>query len=254
MLMKDVTLRMGSAALAAGGALALGLAPAAQAQQPPANGAQSPPTGFAAFRSKATPPTAQFEDTATQRRFVLERRGGESLLKFEDSPEVMVLRESTAQRGDAFLRTETGRLVLRLTELGNVISYVGNANGAPAEAFGAASPLNAPPMPASLADKVKETAERLSTLSGQDVTVFGAGAFARDEQWAADALMVLVLGVSAAEQREPGSASQLRAVRMLRSEEPELAFAEGELVMGVDPADGYGGRPSSDAIANALTR
>lgn len=193
-------------------------------------------------------PSARYEDTATQRVFVLDRSGGRVLMKFEDSPEVYVLRATTAQRGDTFLRTADGRLMLRVTELGNVISYFGNADGAPAAVAAVTSPLDAPAVPEDLAEQVAQAVERLSALAGHEVTVFGAGAFAREEHWASDALMMMQIGV----ERSGAAASRLTAVRIVRTDTPQATFQDGELVIGVDPAKGYAGRPSSDAVARAM--
>jgi hypothetical protein len=184
---------------------------------------------------------------------VLDWSGDKALLKFDDSPEVHVLRPSTAQRGDSFLKTDSGQVVLRATELGNVISYIGNKNGAPADMVGAASPLNTPALSVSLAEQRTATARALSELAGHEVTVFGAGAFSNHAPWAADALMVVTLGVQRAEKLSPGVASKLEAVRLEPTSAAAAFFADGELVLGVNPAAGFAGRPSSDAIARAMT-
>lgn len=208
---------------------------------------------LSALRRAVNPGAAKYEDTVSQRSFVLDRSGDEPLIKFEDSPEVYALRSTTAQRGDAFLRSDAGELILRVTELGNVISYLGNKDGAPADISGAAAPLDAPAMPASLTDRVKEAASRLSEMVGRDVTIFGAGAFARHEAWASDALMVAVLGMERAVKASPVDARRLTAVRLLRASQPRAVFAEGELVLELSPEEGYAGRPSSEAIADAMT-
>lgn len=204
--------------------------------------------GFAPVRRSA-PKSTRYEDTATQRKFVLDQTGEDVLMKFEDDPEVMALQSTTAQRGDAFLRSDSGELMLRVTELGNVISYVGNKDGAPAAVAAAASPLDAPAMTESLTESVEELRERLTALAGHDVTVFGTGAFAQDERWAFDALIVTRIGV----ERSGDAVRDLRSVRMVRMDEPTVTFADGELVLGVDPAEGYAGRPSSEAIAQAMS-
>jgi len=238
-----------------GGALASApaLVPHASAQGAPQAERRGPPA-FSGSRQAAPAGTARYEDSASRRSFVLEHSESGVLLKLDDSPEVLSLRATTAQRGDAFLRSDAGRLVLRVTELGNVISYLSDEEGAPADIAGAASPLNAPPMPPSLAEHVRSVSRRLSNLLGRDVTVFGAGAFAREEGWAADALTVTVIGVERALDARPdqGPVRELRAVRLARNVEARAVFREGELVVEVNPQRGYAGRPSSDAIAVLL--
>ncbi|MBU6318119.1 MAG: DUF4908 domain-containing protein [Alphaproteobacteria bacterium] len=237
----------------------VGEASAQQAARPQSSSPSSSPRSDAsalslsALRRAVNPGAAKYEDTVSQRSFVLDRSGDEPLIKFEDSPEVYALRSTTAQRGDAFLRSDAGDLILRVTELGNVISYLGNKDGAPADIAGAAAPLDAPAMPASLTDRVKEAAAHLSEMVGRDVTIFGAGAFSRQEAWASDALMVAVLGMERAVKVSPTDARRLTAVRLLRASQPRAVFSEGELVLELNPQEGYAGRPSSEAIAEAMT-
>ncbi len=242
-----------TSALAAS-AMALSIAPASaqQARQAPpvSDRPDSSAFGFSSTRRSAANKSARYEDTATQREFVLDQTGDEVLMKFEDDPEVMALQSTTAQRGDAFLRSDSGELMLRVTEMGNVISYVGNKDGSPAAIAAAASPLDAPAMTESLTESVEELRESLTALAGHDVTVFGTGAFAQDERWAFDALLVTRIGV----ERAGDAVHDLRSVRMVRMDEPTVSFADGELVLGVDPAEGYAGRPSSEAIAQAMTK
>ncbi|MDZ4761362.1 MAG: DUF4908 domain-containing protein [Alphaproteobacteria bacterium] len=222
--------------------------------QQPAQRSEAPALSYSTSRANSGPPgSAKYEDTASQRSFVLDRSTGDALMKFDDSPEVYALRATTAQRGDAFLRSDAGELVLRVTELGNVISYLGDKDGAPADIAGAAAPLDAPAMPSSLTERVREAATRLARLAGHEVTIFGTGAFADDEAWAADALMVTVFGVERANGLAGKAAAKLKAVRLVRAPAPMATFADGELVLSVNPSEGYAGRPSSEAIASVLT-
>ncbi len=207
----------------------------------PAWGQQSPPK--AAY---------EYQDSATGQEFVLDLSGGEPLLKFKNSNEVMALRSSTAQRGDDMLRSDSGQLMLRRTELGNIISYMGSKNGAPADIAGRADPLSSPPMPSSLTEKVKETASAIGRLVGHDVAVFGAGGFSEDEEWAADALSNTLVGVKTAYATDRNAAAALTNVRLQPARSAIAVFKDGELVLGVNPAEGYYGRPSSVAIAKAI--
>ncbi len=244
------TLRRGvvCAALACAAAAPAFVAPAAAQQTPPdARAGAAPRIAAAPSRS------VKYEDTASRRSFVLDWVGNTALLKFDDSPEVHVLRPSTAQRGDSFLRSDSGQVVLRATELGNVISYIGNKNGAPADMVGAASPLDTPAMSLTLSEQRVETVKSLSRLAGREVTVFGVGAFSNHGRWAADALMVLTLGVERASKINPDVVASLEAVRLEPTTNPVASYRDGELVLGVNPEAGYAGRPSSDAIARALT-
>lgn len=78
-------------------------------------------------------------------RFTLDRSGPAPLMRFEGSTEILVLRASQGPRGDEFLKTETGQLVLRVTSLGGATVYrSANDNGAPVAAAGPARPLAQP--------------------------------------------------------------------------------------------------------------
>ncbi len=238
-------------------ALGLLLAPAgtAFAQQP-----QSPPAPPAAQAAQAAPSArgapriAKYEDVATQRSFVLDRTGEAPLMKFDDSPEVFVLRSTTAQRGDAFLRNDAGELVLRLTEPGNVISYVGDEDGAPADVAEIVAPLSrtSPGMTTSLAVRVKDARDRLTTLAGHDVTIFGAQEFAHEEQWVADALMLMVFGFEQAGGASATAPGKVSGVRVVKAASPGAVIEEGELLLSLNPSQGYAGRPSSAAIAKVI--
>ncbi len=238
-------------------ALALGFASTANAQQAGPRSAPAPappPIGFTASPSRASspPPAAKYEDSVSQRSFVLDRSGVGPLLKFDDSPEVFALRATSAQRGDDFLRNDAGDLMLRVTEAGNVIAYLGAKTGAPADIAGIAAPLDAPAMTGSLTQRVKVAAGNLGKMAGHDVTIFGTAAFGADEEWAADALMMTVMGVERADKAAHGAVQGLKSVRLVKSATPTTTFRDGELLLGVNPLAGYAGRPSSEAVAKAI--
>lgn len=236
------------AAVAAG--IAFGLAgPALAQQQPPSAQSTSVAPRPAAPGAGAT----RYTDMASDQSFVLEERGRSALLRLEGTGEVIPLQAVPAQRGDTFLRTPSGESLLRKTEAGNMVSYIGNKNGAPADIAGRAAPLNAPPMPASLNELRTEAAANLSKMAGHDVTIFGTAEFADHEQWAADALNNVEIGVERANGLAGRVAAKLSAVRLVRADAPSVSFEDGELVLGVNPEQGYLGRVSSDDISNALT-
>ncbi|MDP3740609.1 MAG: DUF4908 domain-containing protein [Hyphomonadaceae bacterium] len=233
-----------SAALAAVAALALGVAAPAFAQQPPAASAQAQNRSSGATR---------YTDLGSDGSFVLEERGREALLQVEGSSEVMILEAVPGPRGDTFLKSKTGEVVIRKTEAGNMVSYISNKNGAPADAAGRVGSLDSPPLPQSLNEIRVKSAARLSKLAGHDVTIFGTPEFTSDEQWAADALANVEIGVQRANGLAGKAASKLTAVRIVRAKAASVSFKDGELVLGINPAEGYSGRVSSEAITNVLT-
>jgi hypothetical protein len=230
-----------SAALAAIAAIAIGFAGAASAQQP-AQGAQK----------SMQPPATVYEDANSGDQYVLERRGKEVYAKLP-SGEVVALDAIPAQRGDTYLRNDAGIDLFKLTESGALVSYVGNTNGAPAAVTGSAPSLSAPPVPTSLDQKRKAAAAALSKLAGREVTVF-LGELGNYQAWAAEALDIAVRGVEEASGPAGRGATKLKAVRLERAKSATVSFKDGDLVLGVNPDEGYSGRPSSDAIAKAITQ
>ncbi|MEZ5936895.1 MAG: DUF4908 domain-containing protein [Hyphomonadaceae bacterium] len=217
-----------------------------------ATGALNPysPNGYAAQGGAFG--SVRYTDSASRQSFVLDQSGQATLMKFENSPEVLVLRAAIGPRGDTFLRSESGQLVLRVTELGNVIAYIGDADGAPADMAAAAAPINAPDLQVSLEQRVADTRTDMHSITGREISVFGAGAFVREQPWAADALQVAVLGVRQAQKDKAFDPGAIEGVRLVRTQRPAVAFQNGELVIGLNPAMGYSGRPSSELIAKAL--
>ncbi len=195
----------------------------------------------------------RYTDMATDQSFVIEERGRGALMQYEGSKEVIPLQAVPAPRGDTVLKSDSGEVVLRKTEAGNMVSFIGNKNGVPADVVGRAPSMNAPAMPASLDDLRKQSAARLSRMAGHEVTIFGTAEFADQEQWAADALSNVEIGVERANGPAGRVASKLTAVRLVRSKAPSVSFKDGELVLGVNPDLEWAGRPSSDAIANTMS-
>jgi hypothetical protein len=265
MTMKEIlSPRMAIAAVAA----ITGFAGSAAAQQSPGNGARSfggapsaPTSTFGGHASDVgmmrSGAARHYQDSASRRTFVVERHGDTFLLKFDNDPEVLALHPTIGQGGDTFLRSDDGRLMLRVTEVGSMIAYFANQNGVPADMYASAAAsnlsLSSPPaMTASLTALQKDAAQRLTKFAGHEVTVFGASEFGDNEGWAADALKVIIKGVESADN---GSGKLVRSVSLHRSSIASVAFnKDGELAIGVNPRDGYMGRQSSTAIAAAIAK
>jgi hypothetical protein len=249
----------------------VGFAPAATAQQQPQRapapsfgGSAAPGSSYVAQGAPTTRggmmplnATSHFQDSSSGKTFLLERKVDGFLFKWDSDPEVFFLRATSGQRGDTFLRSDDGRLVLRVTELGNLISYFGSNEGVPADRFasnaGMVSGLaaSAPPMTASLTALSEQAKKSLSRSAGQTVTVFGASRFANNEAWVGDALNVVVKGVEGA---EPAMRKTLKSVELKPTTLPSTTFSEGELVLGLNPQAGVQGRPSSSIITSTINR
>jgi hypothetical protein len=241
------------AALALGFAAAIAAAPASAQQPPPSTFAQGKAAQAQRSANTATKGGTRYTDMASDKNFILENRGSDVLLQVEGDPEVRTLVPVPAQRGDVFFKDDRGQVVLRVTEQGNVVSYLANKEGSPADLIGYVAPLSTPAMTSSLNELRLHAAQRLAKLAGHEVTIFGTSEFSRNEAWAADALNNVVAGVERANGLAGKTATKLTTVRLVRTQAPSVVFKDGELVLGVNPDEEFGGRVSSEAITNALT-
>jgi hypothetical protein len=243
-----------AAAFALIAAFASGFAAPAFAQD-----TQAAPTFASTRAAKASAPQqggTWYVDMGSDKNvgFVLEQRGSMVLLKVDGSDNVLSLMPVPGQRGDTFFMDYAGRMVLRVTQQGNVVSYIHNASGSPAEPSAKAPPITPGAMTASL-DKMRATAAaELTKLAGHEVTIWGTQSFASDEAWAADALNILVLGVKNANGLAGKAASRVEKVTVRRGKAPKVGFKDGELIVDVNPDDGWSGRVTPEAITSALTQ
>jgi len=243
-----------AAALALVAALAAGFAAPAFAQD-----TQAAPTFASTRAAKASAPQqggTWYVDMGSDKNsgFVLEQRGSMVLLKVDGSDNVLSLMPVPGQRGDTFFMDYAGRMVLRVTQQGNVVSYIHNVSGSPAEPSAKAPPITPGAMTASLDKMRASAANELTKLAGHEVTIWGTQSFASDEAWAADALNILVLGVKNANGLAGKAASKVEKVTVRRGKAPKVGFRDGELTVDVNPDDGWSGRVTPEAITNALTQ
>lgn len=242
-------------AMAAGFAAPLA---AAQTKQDP----QHPPPTFATTRSNAAmsadPSGTRYvdlgADAQSSKSFVLERRGSVVLMQLEGSKEILSLMPVPGPRGDTFFMDYAGRTVLKVTKANNVISYLHNPAGAPADPVGAVPLLSSPAMTESLDAMRANAAKELSKLAGHDVTIWGTQSFANNEAWAADALSILVLGVKNANGHAGTAAARIDKVVVRPAKAPKVTFRDGELTVDVAPSDTWAGRVTPEEVTRALTQ
>jgi hypothetical protein len=205
-------------------------------------------------RSAPAPSSAnRYEDASSDRSFLFQQKGKEAIVKFEDTNEVMVLQAVPAQRGDTFLRNDNGQVLFRLTEQGNLVSYVDSKTGAPVALLGPiGAPLSVPPLTKSLNELRASTAGRLTKLAGHDVTVFGVAEVSASGDWTSDFLADVVTGIEKASGFAGRGTANLIEVRLVKAAAPLAAFKDGSLVLSVNPAAGEAGRPSVEQITAAL--
>lgn len=243
------------AAVALAAAIATGFAVPAFAQEQPNAAPTFASTRAAKPSAPAAPSAMWYSDMGSDKNggFVLEQRGTVVLLKVDGRDDVLTLMPVPGPRGDTYFLDYSGRHVLSVTQQGNVVSYLYNKSGAPAEAVSKAQPITSLAMTASL-DKMRvNAAQELSKLAGHEVTIWGTQHFANSEAWASDALSILVLGVKNANGLAGKAASRVEKVTLKRGKAPKASFKDGELTIEVNPDEGWSGRVTPEAITNALT-
>jgi hypothetical protein len=204
---------------------------------------------LSARQAKVSPvPAAQrftTPDGAVQ--FTLDRTGPAPLIRFANQPEILALHSSPGPRGDEFLKTDTGMLILRVSSLGGVTVYTGAGSaGAAASLSGESRPLAGPPAPSG------GLSARLSALSSDTSRKLG-----RTVSFEAQSFPQAISAVAA-------DAANLTAEALIRSENtrvdrviiipgasPAVHREGGVLKVTVAPPMGYAGRPSAAAIMTA---
>jgi hypothetical protein len=212
---------------------------------------------FGDNRGAPTPPVAHYV-AAEGQSFVLDRASsGQPLLKFDDSPEVWVLEPSPAPRGDTIYRNDLGAPVLRATHLGGLTLYSSSEpEGSPVAMEGETDDLLQLPSfmpPGSLLQRftvagirATRAAQHLVTFSRLPVSTQSAPLFADAAAVAAEALTRLA-------RRSEGHAflAKLDKVEFQQGAKPDVSVKGPVMLITVNPAKGYSGRPSSDRLVRA---
>lgn len=234
----------GAAAIAA--ALTLGAPGLAIAQQQRPSGSNAPPPvqGLYTNASGAT----QYATPDGAVRFTFDRSGGRvALVRFENDPEVHVLRPRAAAGGGEIYRTEDGAVALRVTPHGGVIVYTRtNRSGAAASEEARVAPLTPQAITfAEMQARVRALQARAARAIGQQVT-FQAPA----QISAAQAGVVLDAAERAAEGLGEAPMTNVRRVLIVFGPRPAAQLQGDTLIVQVAPQYGYAGRPSSIAVRN----
>ncbi len=189
--------------------------------------------------------------------FIVDRAEDRNILvRFDDSPEIWVLKPHAGPRGDVIYKNDVGDPVLRATRVGGLILFPPSEPGGVAAAFaGAAQGLR--PMqvnsPGALLQTFTQASARAGRASQQivsfearDVPLPAAPLFADAAQVAAEAFVQV-----AALQRGMARWSK---VEFDTGRSPAVAAADGVLRIIVTPARGLAGRPSSQRIAEVIAK
>ncbi len=186
-------------------------------------------------------------------RFVLERQGNAALMRIDGHDEVLALKPAPGPRGDEILKTDTGRVVLRVSAMGGVTVYSDNDDyGAPASAVGAAARLPSPAAPVGgLSAKMSVVEREVGRSMGRPVS------FEVPPGGSLTSSAAVGLVADAAERAAEGlAAAKPRAVKRVVIQfgpRPEARLEQDALRVTVTPQLGYAGRPSAEAVKTALT-
>ena len=208
----------------------------------------------------AAPAVARYEVGASS--FVLDTAPGkQAFLKFEDNPEIWVLRATSGPRGDVIYKNDMDEPMVRATRLGGITLFTPTQpDGMPAAFIGQGSTLHSPRdmEPEELFNifvqasaRVSHMAQHLVVFEGaQDITAASAPVFA-------DAAIL----TSQAFTRVGGKGKEGRMLvaRFVKVEfnagKDAAASARGQVVqITVCPDQGVAGRPSSERIASVISR
>lgn len=211
----------------------------------------------------SAPPVARYVSDQGP-SFILDRSTSTPMMRFEDSPEVWVLRSAPGPRGDTVYFNDLNQMVLRIWAVGGVTLYTrAKPNGLAAQATGAAPPIQLVDVGVSLAERRLTQANQRLAVAAQRPSERGlALELPLVRVNAKTAALMVDTATLVAEAFEdiaerPGGLALLNKVDkvqiLLTDGAPGAAFSQGVLKVSVRAQDGVAGRPSSARVAFTLT-
>lgn len=186
--------------------------------------------------------------------FVLDRSQPRPLLKFDDSPEVWVLKPQPAPRGDVIYMNDLGEPVLRATRLGGLTLFTPDRPGgtAAARAGGGTALRLAQLGPQQLLERLAQASAR-ATRAARRLIPFEADASPGSSAITADAAMVAAEAITRIAKRADAKSilARIGKIRLVEGRKASANLQQGVIQITVSPADGLAGRPSSDRIMAA---
>lgn len=183
--------------------------------------------------------------------FVLDRSQPRPLLKFDDNPEVWVLRPQLAPRGDVLYMNDLGEPVLRATRLGGLTLFTNDRPGGTAAAVaGAGQTLRLAQLgPQQLLERLAQASAR-ATRAARRLIPFEADASPGSSALTADAAMIAAEAIIRIAKRPDAKVvlSRIGKVRLVEGRKAQAQISRGVVQITVSPRDGLAGRPSSDRI------
>ena len=189
--------------------------------------------------------------------FILDRADDRNLLvRFENSPEIWVLKPHSGPRGDVIYKNDVGDQVLRATRVGGLILFPPAKPGGVAAAFAGAAPGLRPPQVTTSSGllqsfvqasaKAGRAAHQIVSFETRDAPLSAAPVLADAAQVAAEAFVQV-----AALRR---GMARWTKVEFGTGRNPGVSAANGVLRVTVNPERGLAGRPSSQRIAEVIAK
>ena len=216
------------------------------------------PHGDAPRRPEA-PPVARYQPDGGQ-GFILDQSVSPPLLRFEDSPEVWVLRAQPGPRGDTIFRNDVGQPVLRATKLGGLTLFTIDHPDGAAVAYGGEAVSLRPPnylTPNALFQRMFQASAR-SSHAAQKVIPFISVDDATPETATliADSATVTAEAITRVSRTLNGKIALSRVVKVLlaKGRKPDASMNAGALTVIYAPSAGVEGRPSSERIVQIIIK
>lgn len=186
--------------------------------------------------------------------FTLDRSQPRPLLKFDDSPEVWVLRPQPAPRGDVIYMNDLGEPVLRATRLGGLTLFTPDRPGGTAAALagGGVALRLAQLGPQQLLERLAQASAR-ATRAARRLIPFEADATPSSSAITADAAMVAAEAVVRIAKRPDAKSilGRIAKIQLVEGRKAAASLQQGVVQITVSPNEGLAGRPSSERIMAA---
>jgi hypothetical protein len=206
-------------------------------------------------RDFAAPPIARYVSQDGD-SFTLDLTQDQALLKFDNNPEVWVLKAQPAPRGDVIYKNDLGEPMLRATRLGGFTVFTDHRPEGEAVALaGGASPIRLGVMGSeALLEKLGQASLRASHAA-RHLILFDAEATPASSALIADAATIASVAVIRLADKPQGRnrIAGLKRVFLEQGKRVTAVFQKGTLRITVTPSQGLAGRPSSGRIAAAMS-
>ncbi len=210
-------------------------------------------------RQPEAPPVARYHPDAGE-GFILDQSVSPPLLRFEDSPEVWVLRPQPGPRGDTIFRNDMGQPVLRATKLGGLTLFTIDHPDGSAVAFDGEAVSLRPPnylTPNILFQRMYQASAR-SSHAAQRVIPFISVDDATPETSTliADSATITAEAIARVSRMLNGRLALARIAKVLlaKGHKADATMSAGALTVIYAPDQGVEGRPSSERIVRIIVK